>query len=78
MQLKKSILTKHKRVESSIKNVVRGYTLRTFIIPHLLVIGTFLTGHFGGMMSVQTNAVRRSLYNIDRSIIDQSDDFLRT
>ncbi|KAK7579812.1 hypothetical protein V9T40_000441 [Parthenolecanium corni] len=58
VQLKKSILTKHKRGESSIKNVVRGYTLRTFIIPHLLVIGTFLTGHFGGMMSVQTNAVK--------------------
>ncbi|XKL67981.1 hypothetical protein PGB90_003472 [Kerria lacca] len=54
--LKKSIQTKNKK--KSIKNVFKNYTLRTFIIPHLIVIGTFFTGHFGGMMSVQTNAIK--------------------
>lgn len=56
--LKKFIRTKSKTNRMSLRETIRCYTQRTFIIPHLIVIGTFFVGHFGGMMSIQTNAVR--------------------
>lgn len=57
--LKKFIRTKSTESKTSLREIVRNYGNRSFIIPHLIVIMTFFFGHFGGMMSVQTNAVRQ-------------------
>lgn len=56
--LKKVIQSKSSRSRMSFMDKFKWYKRRTFIIPHLLLIVTFFIGHFGGMMSVQTNAVR--------------------
>ncbi|XP_065199701.1 facilitated trehalose transporter Tret1-like isoform X2 [Planococcus citri] len=67
--LKKVIQSKSSRSRMSFMDKFKWYKRRTFIIPHFLLIVTFFVGHFGGMMSVQTNAVK--LFTLLKSPIDE-------
>lgn len=58
-----SLLVKHiemqkKQHQPTFKYMIKRYSNRTFLLPFFVIAVIFMCGHFGGMMSLQTNAVR--------------------